>query len=121
VFIPNISWVSSWRSAPSWLTAAAAIIAAANGYLARREAKKSVVIARDTHTLVNSQAGQALLQRVELLQALAVQAHRFAALTHDPGDAAAALAFEVQVKAAETSYQDHMRKQAVVDARVEKN
>jgi ATP phosphoribosyltransferase regulatory subunit HisZ len=54
---------------------------------------------------------------VELLLALAVQGHRFATLTNDPGDAANAVAFDVRVEAAKTEYQDHQKQQAVVDAR----
>jgi hypothetical protein len=51
---------------------------------------------------------------------LAVQAHRLAEVTKEAADLAVAQAFEVQVAAAKRVYQDHVTKQAVVDAKAEK-
>ena len=90
---------------------------------ARRLSKAKVEIASvketavATHILTNSARGQLLLNRVELLMALSVQGHRFAQLTNDAGDLANAVAFDVRVESAKAEYQEHMRAQAVVDAR----
>ena len=69
-----------------------------------------------THTLSNSAMGAQLAINVELLQALSVQAHRFATMTGQEGDTATAKAFDVRVTGAQKLYQEHLTKQAVVDA-----
>jgi hypothetical protein len=93
---------------------AAAIIGALN----RRDVKSVKKTSEATHILSNSAMGAQLAINVELLQALSVQAHRFASLTKQDGDVATAKAFDVRVEGAKKLYQEHLTKQAVVDAQV---
>jgi hypothetical protein len=83
----------------------------------RRLAKQGVVIDK-VHILSNSAMGSQLLSKVELLKALAVFAHRLAE-TGTEADVAAAKALDVRVIAAQVEYQDHLIKQAKVDAKGE--
>jgi hypothetical protein len=119
--------ISPWAYAPATIAAAGAGIAAIIGAVKNNRdiagVKKSLVKVEKTseaiHTLSNSAMGAQLLTKVELLQMLAVQAHRLAEVTKEAADAAVAQSFEVQVAAAKKVYQDHLMQQAVVDARKE--
>jgi hypothetical protein len=72
------------------------------------------------HTLSNSAMGAQLQQKVDLLKALAVFAHRFADIGND-ADKAAATALDVRVRSAEKDLQDHLVRQALVDAEAREN
>jgi hypothetical protein len=82
-------------------------------------AKTSAIkkVADATHTLSNSAMGAQLLANVQNLEALGVLAHRFAQNGVE-ADIAYAAAIDVRVEAAKEEYQDHIRKQAVVDSKV---
>jgi ADP-ribosylglycohydrolase len=82
-----------------------------------RKIDKVERVTEATHTLSNSAMGAQLLTKVELLQMLAVQAHRLAEVTKEAGDLTIAKAFEVQVEAAKKLYQEHVTKQAIIDAK----
>jgi len=72
-------------------------------------------VADATHILTNSAMGAQLLANVQNLQAMAVLAHRFAE-NNNASDIAAAAAIDVRVEEARAKYQEHVKRQAVVDA-----
>lgn len=72
-------------------------------------------VADATHVLSNSAMGAQLLANVQNLEALSVLAHRFAENKNE-ADKAAADAIDVRVKAAKEEYQEHLKRQAIVDA-----
>ena len=72
-------------------------------------------VADATHILTNSAMGAQLLANVQNLQAMAVLAHRFAE-NGNAADIAAAVAIDVRVEEAKAKYQDHVKRQAIVDA-----
>lgn len=71
------------------------------------------------HTLSNSAMGAQLQQKVDLLKALSVFAH--AAQPSNDASEAAADAVDIRVKAAEKELQDHLLRQALVDAEAREN
>jgi phosphoribosylanthranilate isomerase len=73
-------------------------------------------VAVATHTLSNSAMGAQLLNNVQTLESLSVFAHRLAE-SNNPSDIAAAVAIDVRVEAAKAEYQEHVKKQAVVDSK----
>ena len=103
------------------IASAAAVVIGAINKRAVGEVKTELVSVKatgeSTHTLSNSARGDLLLNKVELLQALSVQAHRLAEITKESADAAAAVACDVKVAAAKTEYQKHLTQQAVVDSK----
>lgn len=68
------------------------------------------------HGLVNSKMATQLMRNLKLASALAILAHRYAILSHKDEDVDVALLFDEDVKAAQAEYDEHMAKQAVVDA-----
>lgn len=69
------------------------------------------------HILTNSQMGSQLLEKLQLTEELSVFAHH-AADRGTPADVAAAVAIDVRVLARKQEYQDHLIRQAKVDADV---
>jgi hypothetical protein len=115
--------LSPWAYAPATVAAIAAGIAAVIGAINQREitgVKKDLTSVKHTseatHTLSNSAMGQQLRENLATLQAWAVDRHRIAANGQE-AEIAAAAAVDVKVEAARKALQDHLTKQAVVDAR----
>jgi hypothetical protein len=69
-----------------------------------------------THTLSNSAMGSQLQSKVETTQQIAVLSHRLAEYTKQPEAEAAAIAADLKVLQAKQEYQDHLIRQAKVDA-----
>ena len=74
-------------------------------------------VVKDIHTLTNSAMLEQLKLNVEFAERIAVQARRLAAITKEDGDIAAAAAAGVVVEEQKAVYDDHVRRQAKVDAR----
>jgi hypothetical protein len=74
-----------------------------------------------THTLTNSAMGAQLLSAIEDKQALSVVLHSNAKKSGVLTDLEAAQAMDVRVEAAKKLYQEHVRNQAVVDAKLGNN
>lgn len=79
-------------------------------------ASKNDRVVKDIHTLTNSAMGSQLKLNVEFAERISVQAHRLAIVTKEEGDVAAALAADVVVKEQQAVYQEHLVRQAKVDA-----
>jgi hypothetical protein len=92
-----------------------ALLVAWNTWRAARSAK----VVRSIHTLTNSAMASQLKVNVEFSQQNAVLSHRLADISKSEGDIAAAVAADVVVEAQKQIYQEHMLKQAKVDARDE--
>jgi len=71
-----------------------------------------------THTLSNSAMGAQLLSSIADKEALAVVLHSVATKSGVLSDLEAAAAMDVRVEAAKKLYQEHVRNQAVVDAKL---
>lgn len=69
-----------------------------------------------THLLSNSAMGEKYKDKVEICQKLAVLAHRLAEYTKQPEADAAALVADVDVEKAKRDLQEHLIRQAKVDA-----
>jgi hypothetical protein len=89
-----------------------AVLVSWNTWRASRNEK----VVRSIHTLTNSAMGAQLKLNVQFAEKIAVGAHRLADVTKEAGDAAAAIAAEVVVEAQKSIYQDHLLRQAKVDA-----
>jgi hypothetical protein len=83
-------------------------------YSTWRQAKMAKVV-KDVHTLTNSAMGKQLLDKVDLLKAMAVLAHS-AAEAGNGSALAAAQAIDKRVEAAVQEYTQHQLNQAKVDA-----
>jgi hypothetical protein len=79
-------------------------------------ASKNDKVVKSIHTLTNSAMGAQLKLNVDFCEKNAVLARRLASITKEDGDAAAATAAEVLVEAQKSVYQDHLLRQAKVDA-----
>ena len=66
--------------------------------------------------LSNSAMGSQLQSKVETTQQIAVLSHRLAEYTKQPEAEAAAIAADLKVLQAKQEYQDHLIRQAKVDA-----
>ena len=82
------------------------------------ELSKVKQVAVATHTLSNSAMGAQLQSALDDAVAGAVQAHKLAELTNDPGYQAAALASDVKVVTRRALLQAHQVQQAKVDAQL---
>lgn len=110
-------------AAPGIVGAAFAGVAAVIGAVNKRDitaVKKEVssvkATTEATHTLSNSAMGEQMKSTLAALMALSVVQHRLAANGQE-AEVAAAEAVDVQVEAARKLLQDHLTKQAVVDAK----
>lgn len=79
-------------------------------------ASKQAKVVRQIHTLTNSAMGMQLKLNVDFAKQNAVLAHRLADISHEEGDIAAAKAADVVVEIQTAIYQEHLIKQAEVDA-----
>jgi hypothetical protein len=79
-------------------------------------ASKNDKVVKSIHTLTNSAMGAQLKLNLQFAERFAVQAHRLASITKETGDLAAAVAADVDVEAQKSVYQDHLLRQAKVDA-----
>jgi hypothetical protein len=81
-----------------------------------RVAKTTLRITKATHVLSNSAMGEQKRVNVEFAEAAAVSMHRIAALTGEAGDIAAAEAADIRVRTQRIIYEQHLIRQAKVDA-----
>jgi hypothetical protein len=89
-----------------------ALLVTWNTYRQSKQGKQVTAI----HTLTNSAMGAQLKINVDFAQQNAVLAHRLAAISKDEGDVAAANAADVIVTSQKAIYQEHLIRQAKVDA-----
>jgi hypothetical protein len=82
-------------------------------------ASKNDKVVKSIHVLTNSAMGAQLKLNVEFAQQNAVLAHRLSALSKEQGDIAAATAADVVVETQKAIYQEHLLRQAKVDAQQE--
>jgi hypothetical protein len=80
-------------------------------------ASKNDKVVKDIHTLTNSAMGAQLKLNVTFAEQNAVKSKRIAAMTKEEGDIAAATADDVIVEQQRAIYQEHLVRQAKVDAR----
>ena len=80
------------------------------------KASKNEKVVKQIHVLTNSAMGDQLRLNLKFAERFAVQAHRLAALSGDNGDKAAAVAADVDVESQKSIYQEHLLRQAKVDA-----
>jgi hypothetical protein len=79
-------------------------------------AASTLKISKATHILSNSAMGEQKRVNVEFAEAAAVSMHRIAALTGEAGDIAAAEAADIRVRTQRIIYEQHLIRQAKVDA-----
>lgn len=89
-----------------------AALVAWNTWRQQKQGKQVTAI----HTLTNSAMGAQLKLNVEFAQQNSVLAHRLAAISNSEGDIAAAAAADVVVETQKAIYQEHILRQAKVDA-----
>ena len=80
-----------------------------------RQSKQSKTV-NAIHTLTNSAMGAQLKLNVQFAEQNAVLAHRLAEMSKSEGDVAAATAADVVVESQKAIYQEHLVRQAKVDA-----
>jgi hypothetical protein len=105
------AWSLSSVSTPEIVGLTTAVLVAWNTW---RQSKMAKVV-RDVHTLTNSAMGKQLLDKVDLLKAMAVMS-RAAAVEGDVAAIAAADALDNRVESAVQEYTQHQLNQARVDA-----
>jgi hypothetical protein len=79
-------------------------------------ASKNDKVVRDIHTLTNSAMGAQLKLNVTFAEQNAVKSKRIAELTKSEGDIASAAADDLIVEEQKAIYQEHLVRQARVDA-----
>lgn len=105
-------WALPTLTEPQVVGLVTAALVAWNTWRAGKQEK----VVKSIHVLTNSAMGAQLKLNVEFAQQNAVLAHRLSAISKEEGDIAAATAADVVVETQKAIYQDHLLRQAKVDA-----